>query len=306
VVQVVRQTNKSVQSNKPPDVVSTVPVPTHSLVTDEFRQCLKFCIYGKPKTGKTRLARSFPKPLLLMGTEDGTKSISTGRKELGKLPSGLVVWELFSKGQPNGVLFIRMSRAEHFDECLDCAVRQGCKAVVLDTGGGMLDLTFISVLGLEEVPVQKTFGMADQATWGLVTTQFKQRLALAFALADRGVLDFVVIAHEREFKVTGRGTDTLAPAVGAALTPQCSDWLNASCDYIGQTFIRPQVITAGQEFNGVVQEVDVRTGKVEFCLRIGPHEIFMTGFRHADEVELPDVVVNPTYEKVNALIQGES
>lgn len=38
---------------------------------------MKMNVYGRSGTGKTTFACTFPKPLLLVGTEDGTRSVYT-------------------------------------------------------------------------------------------------------------------------------------------------------------------------------------------------------------------------------------
>jgi hypothetical protein len=48
-----------------------------------------------------------------------------------------------------------------------------------------------------------------------------------------------------------------------------------------------------------------RTGKVEYVLRVGPHPIYMTGFRrvHVDGEVMPDVIIDPSYNKILSLIE---
>ncbi len=62
------------QNNKP---TTKSPTRTSRPSSGRVGEGVKFLGYGPPKTGKTRLACTFPKPMLLIGTEDGTKSVST-------------------------------------------------------------------------------------------------------------------------------------------------------------------------------------------------------------------------------------
>ena len=43
---------------------------------------------------------------------------------------------------------------------------------------------------------------------------------------------------------------------------------------------------------------------IEYCLRIGAHPIYMTGFRVPVGTVLPDMIVDPSFEKIDKLIQG--
>jgi hypothetical protein len=244
---------------------------------------VKLNVYGRGKSGKTRLACTFPKPLLIIGTEDGTKSVSTVK----------------------GVDFVRMAHTDELAELCEAAPAR-YKTVVLDTAGGMQDLVLKEVLGLDEVPMGRNWGMTDQQTWGIVTQQTNERMRQVLDLADKHDTNVVVIAHERSFNDGGE-SDVIQPTVGSALTPKCCAWLNAAVDYICQCFIREQEIKKEvTKDNGKKGTIKVKTGKMEYCLRVGPHVTYITGFRlPPGGPELPDCIVNPDYGKILSLIQGK-
>jgi len=242
---------------------------------------VKMCLYGRGKTGKTSLACTFPKPLLLLGTEDGTKSVRSCK----------------------GVDFLRLSASSQVDEVAS-AIADTYKTVVLDTAGGLQDMIMKEILGLDDLPVEKSWGMAGREQWQSCGVQTKERLRALLDLADTSGVNVVIIAHERNFNDEG-GSELIFPTVGVALTPSTAGWLNGACDYLCQTFLREQTTTkavkvAGKEGATMTQ----RTGRVEYALRVGPHPIYMTGFRrvHVEGEVMPDVLVNPTYEKIKELI----
>lgn len=245
---------------------------------------MKLLVYGRGKTGKTRLASTFPKRMLLIGTEDGTRSVA-GVK---------------------GLDFVRLRKSS---EIGDLAAMLGTKkysSVGLDTAGGLQDLILKEVLGLDDVPVQKSWGLTDRQTWGIVGMQFKERMRQILDLSDRHGLNVCVIAHERSFGGDDEAdSDRITQTVGAALTPSAAAWLNAACDYVCQTFIRREVRTRKQKVGGKDVEVSTETGRVEYCLRVGPHPTFLTGFRVPDGVQIPDAIVDPTHGKIVNLIRGE-
>lgn len=245
---------------------------------------IKLLTYGRGKTGKTRLASTFPKPLLIVGTEDGTKSI-IGIK---------------------GIDFIRLRTSSEVDE-VAALLREGKYAsAVLDTGGGLQDLILKEVLGLDDIPVQKSWGMTDRQTWGVVGAQFKERMRSLIDLADTHGINVVVIAHERSFKDDDdKVSDLVFPTVGAALTPSAAGWLNAACDYICQTFVGEQTTEAEIDIGGTKVKQTQKTGKIEYCLRVGPHPVMMTGFRLPPGYSLPDFIVDPSYAKIVQVIKGE-
>jgi hypothetical protein len=243
------------------------------VAVSDIKTGIKLTIYGRSKTGKTRLACSFPKPLLIAGTEDGTKSVSTIKD----------------------VKFVRLLESGELTTLVD-DIKGGAKwqTLVLDTAGGYQDLILKEVLGLEEIPAQKNWGMATKQEWGQVGVQFKQRLSELFNLADRMTVNIVVIAHERNFGEEGEASDVMLASVGPALTPTASGWLNGASDFIGQTFIRQQVVEKEVTSGKTTTKVKIKTGKKEFCLRVGPHDVFMTGFRIPPEGSLPDSIIIPS------------
>ena len=243
---------------------------------------IKLLVYGRGKTGKTRLACTFPKPLLLIGTEDGTKSV----------------------GGVKGVDFVRVHSSAEFGELVGMLAGGKYRSAVLDTAGGLQDMILAEVLGLADAPVQKSWGLTDRATWGVVGAQFKERMRSLLDLADRTGLNVVTIAHERSFGEEG-GSDLITQTVGAALTPSAAGWLNAACDYICQTFLRMGEEVKVSKIAGKETRTRVQTGKVEYCLRVGPHPVFMTGFRLPQgSGDLPDAIVDPDHGKILKLIKG--
>lgn len=283
----------------------TTPAPTRTSRSEPVGEGVKLLGYGRGKTGKTRLACTFPKPLLLIGTEDGTKSVSTGRREHLRTAEGNVVYDLLDGKRETGVRFVRLQRTTEIPGLVEVLVRDGYRSAALDHAGGLQDMILKEVLGLDEVPVQKSWGLTDRQTWGTVGAQFKERCRSLLDLADRVGLDVMVVAHERNFNDEGTG-DLVVPTVGAALTPSAAGWLNGACDYICQTFIRAEERAVTNKVAGKDVETRTRTGKMEFCLRTGQHETFMTGFRLPPGRHLPDVVVDPDYDKILAIIKGEA
>jgi hypothetical protein len=241
-----------------------------------------FCNYGETKTGKTRFFASFPKPALLIGTEDGTTTVQS----------------------VDGLEFVCIHKAEELDELVAGAAAKGFKSVGLDHGGGYQRLCVKYELGLDDLPVKIGWGVVTDSQWGAINSQFIERVGKLLRLSETAGIHVMVIAHERVFKGkdSGRESDVISPTAGPALTPGCCGWLNGTCNYIVQSYKRAQIVK--EDVGGVM--ADRRTGKYEYCLRVGPDESYMTGFR-LDRVEdganLPQAIVNPSFSKVEHLIR---
>lgn len=266
---------------------------------------IKIVVYGRSKTGKTRLACTFPKPLLLLGTEDGTKSVATCQREKIQLAEGLSVQILWRGDVPLNIDFVRLRSSVDLDTVFSWIQNQNYATVALDHAGGLQDLIIREVLGLDDTPVERTFGMADKQAWGLISQQTKERLRPLLDLADRKRINVPIVAHERNFKEDDAPSDLIAPTVGAALTPSVAGWLDGEVDYICQTFIASQMRQMEVPSGESTVAIEQPTGKCEFRLRIGPHPVYKTGFRSVVD-SLPDSIVNPSYQKIVAAIEGRT
>lgn len=242
---------------------------------------LKFSIYGRSGTGKTTIACGFPKPLLLIGTEDGTKSVRTVK----------------------GVDFVRVSESKEINELADHLKNSKYKSAILDTASALQGMIIKEFLGLSELPTQYSWGMTDQKGWGAIGVQTKERLRSLIDLADTHQINVVVIAQERNF---GEDSETfiITPSVGSALTPGVAGWLSPACDYVCQAFIRQR----SEEKITKVGDKEVKIHRnlkgVEYCLRTAAHPVYDTKFRVEKGTPLPEVLVNPEFEDLIKLIQG--
>ncbi len=252
-------------------------------VSDTLTDRLSFLIYGKSGSGKTTLACTFPKPLLLLGAEKGTKSVHDVKE----------------------VDFVQINESGELTELIQHVIDgQKYQTVVLDTASILQEIITREVLEVDELPAQGSWGMASREKWGQIALQTKERLRALINLAERDdVCDVVITAQEREFNNEG-DSEIIAPYVGAALAPSVTNWLNPACDYIAQTVLRPQmketVVTVGKK----KIRKKVKTGKTVFSLRVSPDEVYTTKFRLPKGTKLPDFLDDATYPAIRALIKG--
>jgi hypothetical protein len=111
----------------------------------------------------------------------------------------------------------------------------------------------------------------------------------------------MIIAHERNFSDEG-GHELITPTVGAALTPGVAGWLNGASSMIGQTFVREETKTVDTKVGAKVIKQSRKTGKIQFCLRVGQHPVYVTGIHSKRKAEdLPEIIVDPTYDKIKSM-----
>ena len=251
---------------------------------------IRLSLYGNPKVGKTRLACTFPKPLLLIGAEDGTASI-VGME---------------------GVDFLLLDNCGELREITKDMLGQGTKykTAVIDSGTSLRDMRIKEILHLSEMPVQKGFGFASREAWGECAMSLKQLLRPVFDVAKRGTLEnLVIIAQEQAYGGDdGVVSDLIKPTVSSALGKSLSDWVNAECDCIGQMFVRMQVVTKTHQpiKDGPTVTMSEKTGEREYCLRVGTDGVYYAGIRVRQGLTLQQsVLTDPSYDRLLRVIKGE-
>lgn len=251
---------------------------------------LKIMLYGGSGTGKTTVWGTFPGPILSIVCSGGNKT--------GELRS-LNTPELRKK-----VSAVTLEESGELIQLIDHLKSGKFKTAVLDHVSGLQDLILKEILGLDEIPAQKGWGTATQQQYGQVAQQCKEYLRALLNLD----LNVVIIAQERMFNPkedTGSDlSDVMLPTVGPAVIPSLAGWLNPACDYVLQTYKRPKMEKVTTKM-GAKSVTTLKRGKgVEYCARTEPHEIFTTKFRVPKGTPLPDVIVDPSYDKIMKLIKG--
>ena len=251
---------------------------------DEIDPDFNVVLYGKAGTGKTTLAASFPAPVLIIDcSEKGTDSVRDV-EDLEVLRAE--TWEELDD------IYWYLKKEEH-----------GFKTVVIDTVSQAQGIAIKAVMEEKGKSVEEgalgNWGSMTKQDWGSVATRMKTWIISMRDLEDTSV---VFIAHDR---VTGGEEDDdeniIAPSVGPALSPSVASTLNASVSTIGNLFIRERMVK--KKVKGKSKKTK-QVRKIEYCIRLGPHALFMTKVRKVKSITLPDVVVNPTFDKISSLITG--
>lgn len=234
-------------------------------------------LYGEAGTGKTALSRTWPKPLLVIDTaEKGTRTL---------------------RGTP-GVKVFPADCWEDIEEVYwylyDGPGKGKFKSVSLDQISQMQDLAIAKVrieMGLKPNDPIKSFKF-----WGRISGLMKEWLSNFRNLQDLGMYP-LFISHQRTFGGGDEEDDNqIEPSVGARLMPSVTSFINGAVSTIGNTFIRETYTGKGKD----------RKRKVDYCLRVGPHSVYRSKIRRPPDAGLlPDIIVNPTFEKLEKVSRGE-
>lgn len=240
-----------------------------------------YVFYGRSGTGKTTLAGSFPKPLLLLDVRDeGTDSIADVK----------------------GVKVMEINSWADFERAYEWLQRhpKAYKTVVIDT------VTQLQQIAIEDILTKKKKDVEKAGDWGVMTKRewgdVSQRMKVWVVRYRNLPMEVVFLAQDRVFNLdddSGEAEDTLAPEVGPGLSPSVVKVLNAAVSVIGNTFIKLKIIK--KEVKGKT----VRDRRVQFCLRLGPNPIYTTKLRKPKAVAAPPYIEDPTYEDIQDAIEGE-
>jgi hypothetical protein len=260
---------------------------------------IRMLLYGASGTGKTTLWSTFPDPILTL--------VCSGGNRPGELKS-IDTPENRERISPKVIASTRQ-----LTTLMEEAYSGKYATLVLDHASGLADLMIMEMLGLDAPPISKYRAAGKGESWSLISQQQYGQLAVQCKDLFRDMLNLpcnvVIVAQERVFGGKDEGNaatdpELLKPTVGAALTPSIVGWLNPACDYVVQTFKRPRFKQVVRNVGGKQRYFTERDKGVEYCLRCEPHETFITKFRVPRGTALPDVIVNPTYDKIQAVIEG--
>lgn len=226
--------------------------------------------YGRVGTGKTTIASTFPKPLLLLDIrEKGTDSVSDV-EDLDTIQ--INSWDDFEQ------VYWYLCRPEN-----------RYKTVVVDA------LTQLQDFAVEKAMADdgKEDGIVTKRQWGSASGKMKTWIINYRDLIDRGI-NVVFLAHDR----TNEGEDgedgEITPVVGPRLMPSVASIVNGSVKIMGNTFIRE-----------VNEKKSGSKRKVVYCMRIGPHAFYETKVRQPINSFTPDIIENPNYDIMVSLMKGE-
>lgn len=237
----------------------------------ELQPSLSMLVYGRSGTGKTAFGSTFPKPMLLLDVRDrGTDTIAN--------IEGIDYMSVESWDDLEQVYWYLQRGASKY------------KSVVIDQISQLQDVAMSKVRqdeGLTEHDV------ISKRAWGQISGLLKTWLFNYRDLTDLG-LHVLFIAHERTNDAEETDGEMINPNVGARLMPSVASAVNGAVNVIGCTFIRE-----------VYDEEDLNKKEIQYCMRIGPHALYTTKIRQPVGAKTPDVLVNPTFDKIMALSRGQ-
>lgn len=241
----------------------------------ELKLIITALFYGRSGSGKTTVAGTFPKPLLILDIgERGTDSLSS----------------------MEGVDVITVNNWGELEE-IYWALKEGTeyKTVVIDAVHTMQNQ---AIQEARELANKKDKDMTSQRDMGQATGLMNQWNYSFRDLRDDGI-NVVFLAHDRLRETdTDDGVDSISPEVGPNVMPNVGKTLMGAVNIIGYTYIRE---VAEKKVPG--KKADTRR---EYCMLLGANSVYNTKVRSPKENVTPEFIVDPSYDKLVAVIKGET
>jgi len=233
--------------------------------------------YGRPGSGKTATAGTFPVPHLMLDIgEHGTSSVKTTP---GIVALKVIDWEDF--------------------EAIFWEIKENPDAwetVTIDAAHA------VQLMALTKAQKDNNKGEADALSLRdrNIATEMMITWFTNYRDLEEDGINVNFLAHDRVIK---EDTDDdqdgqISPEVIPKLMPVIAGVLLGLTGINGHTFIREDKIASK-----VAGEPD--TVKTKYCMRLGPNAYYATKVRSPVEFIVPPYIVNPSYKKLRALMAGK-
>lgn len=231
--------------------------------------------YGRPGSGKTTLASTFPGPVLML--DIGDKGWDSVADVEDTYVASVDTWTQLEE------LYWHLKTAG------------GYTTVVIDGASGLQGLAADHILTEGSREPTDHLSKRDFGTMGKMLTTWITNYR---DLTDEGI-NVIFLLHQKTISSDNEGSDDeVMPEVGPRMMPSVSDFLCGAVKVIGHTFIRQRVLRS----RVAGQKAERRT---DFCLRVAPHGVYTSKVRTPRGSYTPEFLVDPTYDKLAQVMRGE-
>lgn len=222
-------------------------------------------VYGQSNTGKTTLCSTFPKPALFLSIgDDGTSPLYN----------------------VDGVDLIRLNTAIELKNVLDELLNTTTEyqTIVVDTFS-----LYVNVWTHDYI-ISKNKRMTQQ-DWGNLKTDTEEVIRLAHKLAaDKWV---ILTCHEVADAFEG-----LEGEIAPDIRPNVSKGVRTYLEGMANLGIHTSRMSKTVEKDGKEKTV------VKYACHVGPNEYYWTKVQTTPDVNIPSVVVNPSFDKLMEILNG--
>lgn len=232
----------------------------------ELGQRNLWVLWGKSGSGKTHFIGTLPKPLLYIQVgDDGSNTIA----------------------HEKGVKAIRANTLERLKAIGEELKKdKKYKSVAVDT------FSMITNVWIDANATSKKKKMTMQM-WGDLKVETEELIKIFHEVASNHTV--ALSCHEVNDTIEGMD-DEVIPDFGPSTTKGSRIYLQGMANY-GIHFTKINK-TITDKSTGEEKEV------VKYAAHLGPNPYYWTKLQIADDIKLPNMVINPSFEKITNIIQG--
>lgn len=222
-------------------------------------------IWGKSNSGKTWLISTFPKPLLYLQIGDD------GANTIANV---------------NGIDAIPIKSIQDLKTVAEEALKdKKYKTIAVDT------FSFIVNEWTDEKIIKKGKRMTQQS-WGDLKIEQEELIKAMHKLAKKHIV--VLSCHESTDSIEGM-EDEITPDVRPSVSKGARTYLEGMANYGIHTTKISKEVTKGNTTKEVVK----------YAAHLGPNPYYWTKLQIDPSIKVPDRIINPTYDKIMQIINGE-
>lgn len=243
----------------------------------EYEEPLITTIWGRPGSGKTATAATWPKPILLLDIMDKGAESANGLN--------------LKKGD---IMVKRIETWEELEEAVEWVEDNPTKfkTIILD------HMTNAQELGKYKLLQDNGRSKMTQPMFGELSGMMKDIIRRGRALIELGMYP-VFIAEDRTDQVDTEDDEViLDPNIGPALQPAVQSFLVATSKIVGRQYI--SIFQEKRKVDGKPKMVEVK----EYRLGIGPNPYYQTKIRKPRGSFSPDYIVNPDFATLWSISKG--
>lgn len=232
----------------------------------ELGQRQLWVLWGKSGTGKTEVGSTFPKPMLYIQVgDDGSNTIAN--KE--------------------GISALRVDSLEELKNIgKELLKDKKYKSVFVDT------FSMITNVWIDANAVQKKKKMTQQM-WGDLKVETEELIKIFHKVALNHIV--VLSCHESNDSIEGM-EDEILPDIRPSVTKGGRTYLEGMANYGIHTTKLKKTVT--NKKTGEEKEV------VKYAAHLGANPYYWTKLQIDSSIKVPEIVFNPTYDKLLEIIQG--
>lgn len=232
----------------------------------ELGQRQLWVLWGKSGTGKTEVGSTFPKPMLYIQVgDDGSNTIAN--KE--------------------GIRALRVDSIEELKTIgKELLKDKKYKSVFVDT------FSMVTNIWIDANAVQKKKKMTQQM-WGDLKIDTEELIKIFHKVALNHIV--ILSCHESNDSIEGM-EDEILPDIRPSVTKGGRTYLEGMANYGIHTTKLKKTIT--NKKTGEEKEV------VKYAAHLGANPYYWTKLQIDSSITVPEIVFNPTYDKLLEIIQG--